>query len=315
MRTRFSVLTSVALALAAAGCGGASSVNRFSCDLTVAGMHTCTDSSWTGSYSTTALSSACTQSGGTAGSSCTTSGAVGGCTASSNAGNASLTTTTWYFDGTASTLMLACAGRWSTGSTPPSSTGSTTGGNMTHGLVSCDTGSGLQQSCEDTAWSGGPDLTSSLETQCLSSHSTPGSGCSQVGVVGGCKVNIGSGGVTESTTLWYYSGDAATLMAACNGPNDTWIPAPVQTLDCKAPNSTGCAEITWSGSQTVADETTLCTSQLMGTVVSSCSHGIGGCRLTATDGSIITIWYASGDAATYMQSCTSASTPGTWVNP
>lgn len=95
------------------GSGGGSSgptSGTYACDQTVAGTHSCFDYTWNGgAYSTAAWTSACTNASGRPVTSCSRSGAVAGCRVTTTSAGVSLSTTTWYYSGAASTVSMACS--------------------------------------------------------------------------------------------------------------------------------------------------------------------------------------------------------------
>jgi hypothetical protein len=104
------------LALLFVGCGGGTS-GSFSCDVASATTHACTDTTWSGGNSdpSSTLMQSCTGNGGMVVSSCSHTGAVGGCKNTISQGSVSISTTQWYYSGTASTLMSSCTmnnGAW-----------------------------------------------------------------------------------------------------------------------------------------------------------------------------------------------------------
>lgn len=106
----------VIASLFALGCGAAGGTT-YSCDNpSGASGRGCVEYSWTGSgYTAANWSAACTSGGGTSGTGCSHTGALGGCRLTASAGNTSLTTTTWFYTGTAADLQQACTagtGTW-----------------------------------------------------------------------------------------------------------------------------------------------------------------------------------------------------------
>ena len=83
------------------------------------------------------------------------------------------------------------------------------------GSFSCDLPSAKPRVCVDYAWSSGDYPEAGGRASCSAKGGTPGSACSRKGAVGGCKVAMGAGEVSISTTSWYYSGTAAELSATC----------------------------------------------------------------------------------------------------
>jgi hypothetical protein len=107
------------LALTLFACGGSSSSGLASCDVTTSSTHSCTEYAWSGNGVDPVLqfSQPCTLEGGSPGEGCSHSGAVGSCATTSSNGNMTVTTTSWYYTGTASMLMTVCAmsgGTWRT---------------------------------------------------------------------------------------------------------------------------------------------------------------------------------------------------------
>ena len=90
--------------LLGAGCGGTST---FSCDRTSGTSgHICIDyDAVSGDVSESQAQ--CTASQGTVGTTCSRSGIVGGCRVTAPAGETG-TVTTWYYSGTAASVMTSC---------------------------------------------------------------------------------------------------------------------------------------------------------------------------------------------------------------
>ena len=105
---------SIALAACVISCGGTDGgggINSgvFSCDFTTNGTHGFGEYTWSGgAYSSAAWASACTQQKGTAGTGCTRTGAVGGCKVTTTNAGITITTTTWFYSGTAADVKTAC---------------------------------------------------------------------------------------------------------------------------------------------------------------------------------------------------------------
>jgi hypothetical protein len=91
---------------------GSTTSGTFSCDISTSGVHlTCFETGWSGgSFSTSTLASQCTTTlHGTVGTGCSRTGAVGGCRGSEGT-DPVVTTTEWYYSGTAADLKSACEG-------------------------------------------------------------------------------------------------------------------------------------------------------------------------------------------------------------
>jgi hypothetical protein len=89
--------------LSLAGCGGTST---FSCDRMVSGSRVCIDYDQV-SGDISVAEEQCRAASGTLGMKCSTAGAVGGCRLVAPQGETG-TVTTWYFSGTAATVMTSC---------------------------------------------------------------------------------------------------------------------------------------------------------------------------------------------------------------
>jgi hypothetical protein len=112
------LLGTVISAVAVAGCGGTSSGtdagngntnqnSTFVCDQVLSNGHFCWEYS-APVASITAFTEQCQARGGTSPSSCSHTGAVGACRVVAGTSPATVTTTSWFYFGEASTLKLAC---------------------------------------------------------------------------------------------------------------------------------------------------------------------------------------------------------------
>jgi hypothetical protein len=92
------------------------------------------------------------------------------------------------------------------------------------GTTACTFGSGAAQTCEETSSSevvsGG---IAQAKSDCVNEGGVASDTCSHVGADGGCKVSSSGGGITLSSTTWYYAGQAASEMSQCTGNGDTWL--------------------------------------------------------------------------------------------
>lgn len=105
-----------AMGLLGMACGGPGGAGTVSCTTGTGSSLGCVEYNWSGLGYTDIWSAACTQGGGTAGTGCTHAGAVGGCKLTVTTGGTSLSTTAWYYSGSASSLQSACTAS-SSGST------------------------------------------------------------------------------------------------------------------------------------------------------------------------------------------------------
>lgn len=87
------------------GCG---STTTFSCDRMIGGERVCVDYDEV-SGDTSTSEAQCSAASGTLGTKCVTTGAIGGCRLTAPAGETG-TVTTWYFTGTAASVMTKCGG-------------------------------------------------------------------------------------------------------------------------------------------------------------------------------------------------------------
>jgi hypothetical protein len=85
-------------------CAGSS----ISCDATSNGQHICGVDCWDGGvFPSNDFATACQQKSGTVGTTCNTSGAVGGCVTTQTSPSL-VTTTSWFYFGTAQSIQQAC---------------------------------------------------------------------------------------------------------------------------------------------------------------------------------------------------------------
>ena len=91
------------------------------------------------------------------------------------------------------------------------------------GKFSCDYPSKKPHVCVDVAWSGGSYSEISGRSSCAEKQGRSVASCSHAGAVGGCKVSMGGGDVSMSTTNWQYGGDAAQFSAACTAMGGTLV--------------------------------------------------------------------------------------------
>lgn len=105
-----------AVVLLGVACGGVGG-GTVSCTEGTGTSMACVEYNWSGGLYSDIWSSACTQNGGTAGTACSHVGAVGGCKVTVTVSSSSLSTTAWYYSGTASTLQTACTNQSGSGIT------------------------------------------------------------------------------------------------------------------------------------------------------------------------------------------------------
>jgi hypothetical protein len=91
------------LGMACGGLGG----SQVSCTVGTGTNLGCFEYSW-GGVGVDVWTQACTAGGGTAGTACARAGAVGGCKVTVTEGTTTLSTTTWYYSGTAASLQSSC---------------------------------------------------------------------------------------------------------------------------------------------------------------------------------------------------------------
>lgn len=110
-------------------------------------------------------------------------------------------------------VVAACGGSGGgTGDDAPDAAG----GGSSRG--SCD----FADQCVDYAWTGNYSE-EGLRQACLQDGGTPGDLCSHAGIVGGCRVVVGSGSDSLSTTQWYRSGTVDDIMASCAQIGGTYV--------------------------------------------------------------------------------------------
>jgi hypothetical protein len=83
------------------------------------------------------------------------------------------------------------------------------------GAFGCDQTTSKGRICVDMAWSSGGYSEVAGRGACAEKGGTPVSACSHKGAIGGCKVSMGDGKVSMSTTNWQYAGDLAQFNATC----------------------------------------------------------------------------------------------------
>ena len=82
---------------------------------------------------------------------------------------------------------------------------------------SCDERSTSAQLCTDYETD---TEVSSTKNECTQKGGTVRSApCSRIGVIGGCRISVGS----TTITAWYYSGLASTVRQACSGVSGVFL--------------------------------------------------------------------------------------------
>jgi len=103
--------------------------------------------------------------------------------------------------------------------------GADAGGGGGGTTMSCDRGSSADQtmhSCGHDTFSItlGQDLVDRMKEGCTQSGGKVVASCDLTGAVGGCRMVMDSGAFTRTSTVWHYSGDAASEEKACASLNE-----------------------------------------------------------------------------------------------
>jgi len=105
--------------------------------------------------------------------------------------------------------------------------GADAGGGSGGTTMSCDRGSSADQtmhSCGEDAFSVmlGKDLLDRMKEGCTQSGGKVVASCDLTGSVGGCRLIVAKEGepLTRTSTIWHYSGDAASEMKTCESLNE-----------------------------------------------------------------------------------------------
>lgn len=83
------------------------------------------------------------------------------------------------------------------------------------GAFGCDQTTPKGRICVDMAWTSPGYSETAGRGACTEKGGTPVAACSRKGAIGGCKVSMGDGKESMSTTSWQYAGDVAQFNATC----------------------------------------------------------------------------------------------------
>jgi hypothetical protein len=125
-----------------------------------------------------------------------------------------------------------------------------------------------------------------------------------VGACGSSSTSTSDGGGTGNDGGTASNDGGATNIASCD------LTATSSTTLLKA-----CYDYAWSGSDySLAGLQAACTGE-GGTNVSSCAHGVGGCKIVIVANSLsATAWFQTGNATSLAATCANTN-GGTWINP
>jgi hypothetical protein len=98
------------------------------------------------------------------------------------------------------------------------------GGGSGGAMLACTMTTGTSRTCfeiySSIAAAGGE---AAAKMDCVNGGGVASDICPRDGADGGCKMTQSQGGITQSTTFWYYTGNAASEMQGCVSSGGTWI--------------------------------------------------------------------------------------------